>query len=270
MIKIIKLNVLFLLEVTTPIVEQPVVESMSNDFISISTGSETYGKGKRARVPNKRYSDIIRPITRTPKSEGASRGSRTHESPGAKNGEFPEDDLGEILREESEFEAKGGLSPVAKKGVKKTKPVSMSNPNYLKPFKYGWKRELVFRTTFTDGCRNRDVYYYNAAGKKFRSMREITDNLHNNRELSQENFTFCKETLGLDDTDKEIVRFAKQGNTTPLQINRKMTSKLIKPKKGSKADSPPAASPTKGKSAKSASFKVRFYCYTFKKIFNDN
>ncbi|XP_065159746.1 uncharacterized protein [Atheta coriaria] len=244
-------------EVITPVVEQPVVESMSNDFISISTGSETYGKGKRARVPNKRYSDIIRPITRTPKSEGASRGSRTHESPGAKNGEFPEDDLGEILREESEFEAKGGLSPVAKKGVKKTKPVSMSNPNYLKPFKYGWKRELVFRTTFTDGCRNRDVYYYNAAGKKFRSMREITDNLHNNRELSQENFTFCKETLGLDDTDKEIVRFAKQGNTTPLQINRKMTSKLIKPKKGSKADSPPAASPTKGKSAKSASFKVK-------------
>lgn len=39
-------------------------------------------------------------------------------------------------------------------------------------------------------------------------MREVSENLKN-KELSLEDFTFAKETLGLDDPEKEIVRDAK-------------------------------------------------------------
>lgn len=93
---------------------------------------------------------------------------------------------------------------------KKAKPsVDLSNPNFLKPFKYGWKRELVYRATSDSPLRrNGDIYYYTPSGKKVRSMREVAENLKN-KELTLDNFTFFKEPLGLDDPEKEIIRDAK-------------------------------------------------------------
>lgn len=54
--------------------------------------------------------------------------------------------------------------------------VDMSNPAFKEPFKYGWKRELVFRAS-TDSSLKRmaDIYYYTPKGKKVRSFREVAE-----------------------------------------------------------------------------------------------
>lgn len=88
--------------------------------------------------------------------------------------------------------------------------VDLTNPNFLKPFKYGWRRELVYRGTTQDNSlkRSGDIYYYTPNGRKIRSMRELAENLKD-KELALEDFTFAKEPLGLDDPAKEIVRDAR-------------------------------------------------------------
>lgn len=54
--------------------------------------------------------------------------------------------------------------------------VDMSNPAFKEPFKYGWKRELVFRaSTDTNLKRMADIYYYTPKGKKVRSFREVAE-----------------------------------------------------------------------------------------------
>lgn len=65
-----------------------------------------------------------------------------------------------------------GLSP----GGKHRSPIDMSNPLYKEPFKYGWKRELVFRATNDSAFkRMADIYYYTPKGKKVRSFREVAE-----------------------------------------------------------------------------------------------
>lgn len=54
--------------------------------------------------------------------------------------------------------------------------IDMSNPLYKEPFKYGWKRELVFRATNDSSLkRMADIYYYTPKGKKVRSFREVAE-----------------------------------------------------------------------------------------------
>lgn len=59
----------------------------------------------------------------------------------------------------------------------KQKPaVDMSSPLYKEPFKYGWKRELVFRASNDSSLkRMADIYYYTPKGKKVRSFREVAE-----------------------------------------------------------------------------------------------
>ncbi|XP_011881768.1 PREDICTED: uncharacterized protein LOC105569705 isoform X2 [Vollenhovia emeryi] len=100
----------------------------------------------------------------------------------------------------------GGASP----GGKQKAPVDMSNPLYKEPFKYGWKRELVFRASHDSSFKKMaDIYYYTPKGKKVRSFREVAESL-NSKELTIDNFTFFKEPLGLNDPEKEIIRDAKR------------------------------------------------------------
>lgn len=66
----------------------------------------------------------------------------------------------------------GGASP----GGKQKTPVDMSNPLYKEPFKYGWKRELVFRASHDSSFKKMaDIYYYTPKGKKVRSFREVAE-----------------------------------------------------------------------------------------------
>lgn len=60
--------------------------------------------------------------------------------------------------------------------VKQKVVVDMSNPLYKEPFKYGWKRELVFRASNDSSLkRMADIYYYTPKGKKVRSFREVAE-----------------------------------------------------------------------------------------------
>lgn len=74
----------------------------------------------------------------------------------------------------------GGASP----GGKHKAPVDMSNPLYKEPFKYGWKRELVFRASHDSSLKKMaDIYYYTPKGKKVRSFREVAES----RKYAEEN-----------------------------------------------------------------------------------
>ena len=56
------------------------------------------------------------------------------------------------------------------------KVVDVTNPVYQEPFKYGWKRELVFRGTGADSSAKKmsDVYYIAPNGRKVRSFRDVS------------------------------------------------------------------------------------------------
>ncbi|KAK2588674.1 hypothetical protein KPH14_001573 [Odynerus spinipes] len=101
-----------------------------------------------------------------------------------------------------------GASPGS--ALKQKATVDITNPAFKEPFKYGWKRELVFRASNDSSLkRMADIYYYTPKGKKVRSFREVAECL-NSKELTIDNFTFFKEPLGLDDPEKEIIRDARR------------------------------------------------------------
>lgn len=166
---------------------------------------QTFGKGKRARIPNKRYSDISLSYKNLNKS--FENGSEKIES---------ENESMEIsIKEEPLTPVVNSPKPKEKVDtpvqVTKKKIVNLSDPKYLKPFKYGWRRELVWRGTHEPNKRMGDIYYYTPQGKKVRSMREVSENLKN-KELTLDNFSYFKAPLGLNDPEKETIREAKKIN----------------------------------------------------------
>lgn len=220
-----------------------------NDDMSLP-GVQTLGKGKRARIPNKRYSDIS--LTPQAKAETPKKV--------AENGDSIIKET-EILEKTPKPEKKD--TPFVVKKQKFTGDVN--NPAYLKPFEFGWKRELVYRGTsdLNTSKRQGDIYYYTPGGKKVRSMREVAENLKN-KELTLENFTFFKEPIGLD-SEQEIIRDAKYKSgpaaTTaavkkPDTVKTVKTPKQLKPKTSPADSTTPNSSPSTSPKAKSA-FKVK-------------
>lgn len=220
---------------------------------------QSLGKGKRARIPNKRYSDIS-VNSLTPKSMPDEKPKKSTE-----NGDLTNKDKGSTSNTSS--------SPIIKvlkvsntpASTKKGKPVNMCAPAYLKPFKLGWKRELVYRATSDNPLkRSGDIYYYTPTGKKLRSMREISDNLRNT-DLTLENFTFFKEPLGLDDPEKEIIRDAKARGSTPVAAK---SIKISSPKatvvpaaapEPKKVTNTASVEPSKNRNVKRTNFKVTYF-----------
>ncbi|XP_060843921.1 uncharacterized protein LOC132923927 [Rhopalosiphum padi] len=85
------------------------------------------------------------------------------------------------------------------------------------PFKHGWKRELIYRTS--DGSavvtqaniRFDIVYYYSPNGQKLRSLQEIQEQLDissDKTSLTIECFTFLAQPIFLYDEHKERIRDA--------------------------------------------------------------
>nr|XP_023012278.1 nascent polypeptide-associated complex subunit alpha, muscle-specific form [Leptinotarsa decemlineata] len=197
---------------------------------------QTLGKGKRARIPNKRYSDI--PMSPHNRQKSAENGSEQIESENdslLKEVSVKVEPLSpSVVSLKSRTSSGSPLNPHKRQKVS----VDLSDPKYLKPFNFGWKRELVWRATNEVGSkRNGDIYYYTPSGKKVRSMREVSENLKN-KELSLDNFTFFKDSLGIDDTEKEIIRDAKKPTLVPLAKKA-----LLKATKTPKSPKMPAASP---------------------------
>ncbi|XP_049825722.1 uncharacterized protein LOC109595867 isoform X2 [Aethina tumida] len=236
-----------------------------NDDINLPP-KQTLGKGKRARIPNKRYSDILlSPQHRTKTENGSDNESVTSVTQEVVTPTPPP----------VKSSRTSTSSPI--QAYKKTRaPTDITNPNFLKPFKYGWKRELVWRATFdSNQKRNGDIYYYTPTGKKVRSMREVSENLKN-KELTLDDFTFTKEPIGLNDPEKEIIRDAKYkagsgmakkvlSKKAPAPKAKVASPKLASPKVSSpKPSSTPATtstetaeSPKKGKDKNLGNFKIK-------------
>ncbi|KAK0163562.1 hypothetical protein PV327_007231 [Microctonus hyperodae] len=100
-------------------------------------------------------------------------------------------------------------------GGKQKSSVDISNPLFREPFKYGWKREIVYIGETENLLKKTiEVYYYTPKGKKVRSFREIAEFL-NTKELTIDNFTFLKEPTGVNDPEYEIIREEPKSVTTP-------------------------------------------------------
>lgn len=226
------------------IIEEPSsTQNQSNDDLTMPP-KQTFGKGKRARIPNKRYSDISLSNIRD--------SLRRHTT---ENGEPSTSDLGSspVLRH------RGDNASTPEVPAKKSKGnVDLSNPKYLKPFKYGWKRELIFKGASDGPKRNGDVFYVTPTGKRVKSLKEVSDNLKN-KELSLDNFTFFKEPIGIDDPDKEIIRDTKAANQkkNAAAPRTPRSAKPLSPEAAPMSSSPDVET----SKAKTGGFKVCFISF---------
>lgn len=134
-----------------------------------------------------------------------------------------------------------------------------TDPRYRNPFKFGWRRELVFRANVDNKQKlenKGEVYYHSPSGKKLRSKGEILNEL---KDLKDQNidigdFTFAKESIGMP-PDQEIVRKAKI--QTPSQRNKPtvypdpepnvLGKRIPKPKMPKGASPPPPSLPAKSR-----------------------
>lgn len=156
-----------------------------------------------------------------------------------------------------EFENRNESNVQLKEKKIHTRPVPLTDPIFLEPFKFGWKREMVLRATPGVSKEKGEIYYITPTGKRLRTRNEIALNLHD--DLTLTNFTLIKEALGAD-PEFEIIRSAKNinskrnsiepvhGNLTPVLIGKR----IPKPK-APKGVSPP---PYKGSGKVSYSFSI--------------
>ncbi|XP_008179815.2 uncharacterized protein LOC100571833 [Acyrthosiphon pisum] len=112
--------------------------------------------------------------------------------------------------------------------------VDIRDAIYKLPFKHGWKRELVYRTSGESTILNRtnrngDVYYYSPTNQKLRSLREIQEQLDilSDKDLTIESFTFLKQPIGMNDRSKELIRDA----NSKLSKEDSFVGVAVKPKK---------------------------------------
>lgn len=87
-----------------------------------------------------------------------------------------------------------------------------TDPRYRNPFKFGWRREVVFRANMQNvkSDNKGEVYYHSPSGKKLRTRNEISTELRalKDQTLDIGDFTFAKESVGMP-PEQEIVRSAK-------------------------------------------------------------
>ncbi|XP_062554510.1 uncharacterized protein LOC134219695 isoform X2 [Armigeres subalbatus] len=97
-------------------------------------------------------------------------------------------------------------------------PGNAQDEAFKLPFKFGWKRELVYRANLDGNSKDKgEVYYITPSGKKLRTRNDIVMALHEG--LTMDNFTFIKDPVG-GSPDEEIIRSAKSyGSTTRRSIN---------------------------------------------------
>lgn len=178
-------------------------QSQDDSSVRVSERDDTMGKGKRARIPNKRYSDILlTPNNRKSMGQSKLPSDSSDPEPIVVVKEEPVDTTGSRVDSPT--------LPLKKNRVPGVRE-NLQEPKFLKPFKFGWKRELVWRSTSTTSKPVGDIYYYTPTGKKVRSFRELADYLQSvpSKNLTVENFSFTKEPIGLDNPEKEIIRDAK-------------------------------------------------------------
>lgn len=128
-----------------------------------------------------------------------------------------------------------------------------TDPRFRNPFKFGWRREVVFRANLTSAHKadNRgEVYYHSPSGKKLRTRADIISELRalKDQNLDIGDFSFAKESIGMP-PDQEIVRSAKVQTPSqkrqsiappePIQTPEVLGKRVPKPKMPKGASPPP-------------------------------
>ncbi|XP_052872568.1 uncharacterized protein LOC128277988 isoform X1 [Anopheles cruzii] len=135
-------------------------------------------------------------------------------------------------------------------------PVNVHDAIYKVPFKYGWKRELVYRANMDGSSKDKgEVYYITPTGKKLRTRHCIVAALHD--DLTLDNFTFTKEPVG-GNPDEETIRSAKSYTNAPkrsvlgsqtvpgLEASPDLGKRVPKPKMPKGASPTPPSTYSKG------------------------
>ncbi|XP_026332799.1 uncharacterized protein LOC113239861 isoform X3 [Hyposmocoma kahamanoa] len=157
-----------------------------------------------------------------------------------------------------------GASAASSPAARRRATTEMSSPLLRVPLERGWKRELVYRAALdAHSRRNADIYYYTPQGKKLRSTREVAEHLTGTG-LTLENFSFFKESVGIDDPEKEIIRDAKLmrrvespvSSPAPVAIEGKRTPKPKPPKGASPEHNTPKSPPAKIRQVKSVGSRL--------------
>lgn len=147
---------------------------------------------------------------------------------------------------------KSVVSPPPKTPGDKPAHIITTDPRYRNPFKFGWKRELVFRANVDNKQKlenKGEVYYHSPSGKKLRSKGEIQTELRDlkDQKLDIGDFTFAKESIGMP-PDLEIVRKAKiqtpsqRKQPVPEPVPDVLGKRIPKPKMPKGASPPPSSS----------------------------
>ncbi|XP_031632662.1 uncharacterized protein LOC116346640 isoform X3 [Contarinia nasturtii] len=127
-----------------------------------------------------------------------------------------------------------------------------TDPRYRNPFKFGWRREVVFRANMSaiqKSDNKGEVYYHSPSGKKLRTKNEIMKELVTLKESNLDigDFTFAKESVGMP-PEQEIVRSAKVQTPSqkrqPVPVPESTTPEILgkripKPKMPKGASPPP-------------------------------
>lgn len=133
-----------------------------------------------------------------------------------------------------------------------------TDPKYRNPFKFGWRREVVFRANLENKQKlenKGEVYYHSPSGKKLRTKAEIMTELRilKDQNLDIGDFTFAKESIGMP-PEQEIVRSAKIQTPSqkrqptiyePIQTPDVLGKRIPKPKMPKGASPPPPSSTSK-------------------------
>ncbi|XP_074111840.1 uncharacterized protein LOC141535672 [Cotesia typhae] len=154
-------------------------------------------------------------------------------------------------------------TPVARRGMRNSHaspalsivpkvkvPSDVTQPEYKEPFKYGWKRELVYKNESDPAKKTIEVSYYTPKGKRVRSLREVAEFL-STEELTIDNFIFTKEPTGINDPQCEIIKDEPTAASTPVNAGsakKVVTGKRVPvPKRLSGKTSPLPAAKTLAK-----------------------
>ncbi|XP_049295012.1 uncharacterized protein LOC125769963 isoform X2 [Anopheles funestus] len=167
-----------------------------------------------------------------------------------KNNKLVEDDsvseMHNSLKQEDMDIVSGTALGESNKSLVKRKvnvPVNTQDEIYKVPFKYGWKRELVYRANMEGSKDKGEVYYITPNGKKLRTRNDIVSSLHD--DLTMDNFTFVKEPVG-GTPEEETIRSAKSYSNVPKRSTTMDTSgdlgKRVPKPKMPKGASPPLPS----------------------------
>lgn len=165
---------------------------------------------------------------------------------------------------------------VATTGENSSTHIIKTDPRYRNPFKFGWRREVVFRANMQNvkSDNKGEVYYHSPSGKKLRTKNEIMTELRvlKDQNLDIGDFTFAKESVGMP-SEQEIVRSAKIQTPSqkrqstaipePIQPPEILGKRVPKPKMPKGASPPPPS--TANKSRVSAIHTFVFLLRTKKK-----